>query len=317
MEGGKAMDDGLMIETRGLTKVFGDLVAVDAINLKVRKGTIHGFVGPNGAGKTTTIKMLIGALRCTEGDGWIKGHRMGSAKARQLIGYSPEHPCFYGDMTAFEYLVYMAKVCGVERREARTRADDLLEWLDLASFGGKKVGTFSAGMMQKLSLAQSLIHEPEAMILDEPTANMDPTGRLSILNKLKQLSQERDVTIFLSSHILSELEQIVDSLAMINKGQIVLQGDIKELRRKFSENHYLLKTTRNEAVLETLRGREWVKEGWLDTEGFVHLVIEDGAVLRRDIMNIITNEGAELVHLSEERVSLQDIYRKTIGIEEE
>ena len=306
-----------MIETSGLTKTFGDLVAVDTINLVVRRGTIHGFVGPNGAGKTTTIKMLIGGLTCTQGDAWIKGHRIGSTEARRLIGYSPEHPFFYDDMTAFDYLVYMARVSGVGRREAATRADDLLQWFDLGGFADEKAGTFSAGMKQRLSLAQSLIHEPELLILDEPTANMDPTGRLSILKKLKQLSQERKVTIFLSSHILSELEQIVDYLAMINKGRIVLQGDIKELKKRFSENHFLLRTTRNKVVLETLRSKECVREGWLDAEGFIHLVSEDGVILRREVMGVVAQEGAELEHLSEERVSLQDIYRKTMGIEEE
>ena len=311
------MDSGPMVQTAGLTKAFGDLTAVDSADLEVQAGTIHGFVGPNGAGKTTTMKMLIGALHSTRGHGWVKGHRMGSIAARALIGYAPEHPVLYDDMTGIDYLVYMARMCGVDREKAKRRAHYLLEWLDLNGFAGHKVGGFSAGMKQKLSLAQSLIHEPEILILDEPTANMDPTGRLSILKKLKQLAKERKVTILLSSHILSELEQIVDSLTMINKGQIVLQGDIKELRKKFSENHYLLKTTQNEVVLKALRGRECVRDGWLDVEGFVHLVADDGAVLRREIMDIVAQKGAELEHLSEERASLQDIYRKTMGIEEE
>jgi len=311
------MHNGLMIGTKGLTKVFGDLRAVDDIDLAVMAGTIHGFVGPNGAGKTTTIKMLIGALKPTEGDGWIKGHRVGSTGARQLIGYSPERPFFYDDMPTFDYLVYMARICGVVGGDAKKRAQELLEWLDLGRFAWSKVGGFSAGMKQRLSLAQSLIHEPELLILDEPTANMDPTGRLSILDKLKGLSQDRKVTIFLSSHILSELEQIVDSLTMINGGRIMVQGDIKELKKQFSENHYLLKTSQNEAVLEVLRGRESVREGWLDAEGFVHLICEDGAVLRREIMEVMAQKNAELEHLSEERASLLSIYRKTMGLEEE
>ena len=311
------MHNGLMIETKGLTKVFGDLRAVDGIDLAVMTGTIHGFVGPNGAGKTTTMKMLIGALKPTEGDASIKGHRIASAPARQLIGYSPEHPFFYDDMPAFDYLVYMARICGVGREDAKKRAQELLEWLDLDQFAGSKAGTFSAGMKQRLSLAQALIHEAEVLILDEPTANMDPTGRLSILDKLQGLSQEKKVTIFLSSHILSELEQIVDSLTIINKGRIVVQGDINELKKQFSQNHYLLKTSQNEAVLEALRARESVREGWLDADGFVHLICEDGAVLRREITEVMTQENAELEHLSEERASLLNIYRKTMGLEEE
>lgn len=311
------MDNGTVIQTKGLTKTFGDFTAVDGINLAVKKGSIHGFVGPNGAGKTTTIKMLIGAIKSTRGEGLIKSHEAGSLEARKLIGYSPEHPFFYADMAAFDYLVYMARVCGVKRGEALERATELLDWLDLSDFSWSKVGGFSAGMKQRLSLAQALIHEPELLILDEPTANMDPTGRLSILDKLKQLSHERKVTIFLSSHILSELEQVVDSLTMINKGRIVVQGDINDLRKRFSENHFLLKTSQNEAVLEAVKAKECFREGWIDAEGFIHLVSEHGATLRQEIAKAVAENNALLEHLSEERASLQDIYRKTMGLEEE
>ena len=310
------MDNGVMIQTRGLSKVFGSLAAVDGIDLEVARGGIHGFVGPNGAGKTTTMKMLIGALRSTGGQGRIGGHNIGSTDARALIGYAPEHPSMYDDMTAFDFLVYMARVCGVRMSEAIKRAEYLLEWLDLGGFGGQRPGKFSAGMRQRLCLAQALIHEPQLLILDEPTANMDPTGRISILDKLKQLSRERETTIFLSSHILSELEQVVDSLTMINKGRIVAQGSIGDLRKRFSEHHYLLKTLRNEAVLEILRTRECVQEGWIDTEDFIHLVSEDGAALRREIMQVVAECDTELEHISEERASLQSIYRKIIGMEE-
>ena len=176
------MDNGPMIEAKNLTKTFGDFTAVDGIDLMVRKGTIHGFVGPNGAGKTTTMKMLIGAISCTRGEGYIKGYEVGSITAKQLIGYSPEQPFFYKDMVASDYLVYMARICGMKRAEARNKALDLLNWLDLGDFSESKVGGFSAGMKQRLSLAQALIHEPELLILDEPTANMDPTGRMAILD---------------------------------------------------------------------------------------------------------------------------------------
>lgn len=186
------MDNGVMIQTREMTKVFGDFTAVDSINLVVKRGSIHGFIGPNGAGKTTTIKMLIGALRCTSGEGWISGHRIGSVEARQLVGYSPEHPFFYDDMAAFDYLAYMGRVCGMGRGDANRRTNELLGWLDLEQFAESKVGGFSAGMKQRLSLAQALIHEPELLILDEPTANMDPTGRLSILDKLSSSPGKRE-----------------------------------------------------------------------------------------------------------------------------
>ena len=183
------MDNNLMIETKELTKAFGKFVAVDGIDLRVGEGSIHGFVGPNGAGKTTTIKMLVGAIRCTKGSGVIRSHPIGSVAARRLIGYSPERPSFYGDMTTLDYLTYMARVSGVEGNGVKKKAAELLDWIELGRFLDTKVGGFSAGMKQRLSLAQALIHEPELLILDEPTANLDPTGRMSILDKLRQLSQ--------------------------------------------------------------------------------------------------------------------------------
>jgi len=311
------MDNGIMIATKNLTKTFGDFTAVDGIALAVQKGTIHGFVGPNGAGKTTTMKMLIGAIRCTRGEGYIKGYEIGSAPARQLTGYSPEQSFFYNDMVASDYVAYMARMCGINRVEARNKALELLVWLDLGNFSESKVGGFSAGMKQRLNLAQALIHEPELLILDEPTANMDPTGRLSILDKLRQLSRERKVTIFLSSHILSELEQVVDFMTMIDEGRIVVEGEMAELKRRFSGNHFLLKTSHNEALLEAMRNKGLFREDWIDTDNFIHLISDNTSALRREIVQTVARIDAELEHFSEDRASLQDIYRKTMGMEEE
>lgn len=310
------MNNDVMIRTDGLTKTFGNFTAVDAIDMTVDRGSIHGFVGPNGAGKTTTMKMLIGAIHSTRGAGWIDGHPMGSLAARGLIGYAPERPVLYDDMTAFDYLVYMARICGMSGTDAASRATYLLEWLDLGAFGGNKGGGFSAGMRQRLCLAQALIHEPRILILDEPTANMDPTGRLSILDKLRELSQEQDTTILLSSHILAELEQVVDSLTMIYSGRIVVQGSITDVRQRFSENQYLLRTSKNEDVLRVLEAEKSIRESWIDDDGLVHLVGDDGPALRRATMQAMIACDAELQHFSEERVSLESIYRRTVGMEE-
>jgi len=303
-----------MIETRELTKAFGDFVAVDGIGLKIREGSIHGFVGPNGAGKTTTIKMLVGAIRSTKGTGFIKGYPIGSVAARKVIGYSPEHPSFYGNMTALDYLIYMARVSGVERDTAR-KAAELLDWIELGRFVDTKVGGFSAGMKQRLSLAQALIHDPELLILDEPTANLDPTGRMTILDKLKQLSQERKVTVFISSHILSELEQLVDSVTLINRGQIAAEDSMEHLKKIFSQNHYLLKTSSNESVLEAMKTKAYLQESWLGADGFIHLISEDSTALKQGVMEALSQTRVLLEHFSQEEVTLESIYRRTMGIE--
>jgi ABC-2 type transport system ATP-binding protein len=205
----------------------------------------------------------------------------------------------------------------VPRKLAAERAGALLDSLELGEFADRGPKTYSAGQRQRLCLAQALIHEPELLILDEPTANMDPTGRLAIMDRLLELARERGTTVFLSSHILPELEQIVDSLTMIDHGRIIVSGGVDQLKEQFSEHHYLLRTSANEAVLETLQRSETVEEGWLDADGFVHLVAEDGAALRREIMVAVSDAAADLDHLSEDRTSLQDIYRKTVGMDEE
>lgn len=306
----------LMIESRGLTKTFGKFVAVDAIDLEIVQGSIHGFIGPNGAGKTTAIKMLIGATRCASGQAFIKGQPMGSVAARQLIGYAPERASFYGGMTSTEYLVYMARVCGINKDEAKSRAGALLDFLDLGKFAHTKVDGFSAGMRQRLALAQAMIHEPELLILDEPTANMDPTGRIQIIDKLKQISRERKVTIFISSHILSELEQLVDSVTMIDRGRIAAEDSIEHLKKGFTENHYILNTSTNDSVLLTLQHEHCVDKGWIDEKGWVHLVAEDGDALKQGVVKSVYKTGALLEYFGEEKVSLEEIYRRTMQLEE-
>ncbi|RLC94531.1 MAG: ABC transporter ATP-binding protein [Chloroflexi bacterium] len=312
------MSDSLMIETKGMTKEFGKFVAVDGIDLRIERGAVHGFIGPNGAGKTTTIKMLIGAIRCTRGSGYIMGQPVGSVAAKRLIGYSPEHPAFYREMSALDYLVYMARVCGVAG-DVERKAIDLLDWLELGKFTESKVGGFSAGMKQRLGLAQALIHDPELLILDEPTANLDPTGRMSILGKLRETSKERGVTIFISSHILGELEHLVDSVTLINKGRVVAEDSMQNLKEAYSKDRYVLKTSDNGAVLDAIkaRTRSLISDSWIDEGGFIHLVSQDGVSLKRQVVEVIRERGALLDHFSQEEVTLETIYRRKMGLEAE
>ena len=306
------MDDSLIIETKGLTKAFGKLVAVQDLNLKVHTGEIHGFVGPNGAGKSTTLKMLVGAIRITAGEGFIGGHPLGSEVARRLIGYSSDRPSFYGDMTAWDYLVHMAELSGMGTDEAEYRARELLIWLELAEFSDTKVEGFSAGMKQRLSLAQAMAHRPRLLLLDEPTANLDPNGRSSLLEKLRQLRQEQGMTIFISSHILPELEQLVDAVTMIDKGRLVAEDSISHLKQEISLNHYILNTSDNEAVYNTLKGKACVQEIHLDAEGVIHLTSDDLATLQDTVIHVVSGCNALLKYFGEEHVSLDDIYRKTM-----
>ncbi|MBN2330624.1 MAG: ABC transporter ATP-binding protein [Candidatus Aenigmarchaeota archaeon] len=303
-----------MIETQGLTKKFGDLVAVNGISIKVKQGTIHGFIGPNGAGKTTTMKMLIGALRPSAGGGAIKGSNIGSLTARKVFGFSPEHPRFYENMNARDYLVYMGKVSGLSGSRAGERAVEMLRWLELDEFAGKKVGGFSAGMRQKLSLAQAMIHEPELLILDEPTANLDPAGRLGIIKKLRELAKEKKITVFISSHILSELEKMVDEVTIISHGKIVTESGVKDLEARVAGNEYLLKTSDSAKMLKSLQKRSFVHKAWIDESGAIRVVAAgDETVFRKDIAKAIASNDVALEAFGIATGDLEQVFMKLVG----
>jgi ABC-2 type transport system ATP-binding protein len=311
------MASDVIIETKALTKKFGKLVAVDSLDVKVHKGVIHGFVGPNGAGKSTTIKLLVGAIRRTSGEGFINGYPIGSVDARRAIGYSPERPSFYKDWTAFDYLVHMAALSGIKTAEAESRSQDLLEWLELSDFARAKVGGFSAGMKQRLSIAQAMSHKPELLVLDEPTANLDPDGRMSLLEKLKSLPMEQGVTVFISSHILSELEFLIDSVTLINKGRTVAEDSVKVMKEEIALNRYVLNTSNNEAVVKALQGQAAIQEMKLGNDGAIHISSPDMAQLQSAVMTAVTKTGTLLKYFGEEQVKLEDIYRSTMDQEKE
>ena len=307
-----------MIETQGLTKRFGDLVAVDGISIRVKAGTIHGFIGPNGAGKTTTMKMLIGALHPNGGGGTIGGFRIGSLDARKLLGFSPEHPKFYDGMNAMDYLVYMGRVSGLGFGDARKRSEELLRWLDLWEFSGKKVGGFSAGMRQKLSLAQAMIHEPQLLILDEPTANLDPAGRLVIVNKLKEIAKQKGITVFISSHILSELEKMVDEVTIISHGRVVTESGIRTLEAKYAGNEYLLKTGSPQKVLSALKGRSFVHKAWLDANGMIHVVAGgDDEAFKKGLPRVLAEANSALEAFGMATSDLEQVFMKLVGESEQ
>ena len=306
------MPNDVMIETRGLTKKYGKLVAVNSLDVKVQKGAVHGFVGPNGAGKSTTIKLLVGAIKRTGGEGFIKGYPIGSVDARRAIGYSPERPSFYKDWTAFDYLVHMAALSGLKTAEAERRSQELLDWLELSDFSKARVGGFSAGMKQRLSIAQAMSHKPELLVLDEPTANLDPDGRMSLLEKLKKLPQEQGVTIFISSHILSELEYLIDSVTLINKGRMVAEDSLKAMKEEISLNRFALNTSNNEAVMKALQGHPSIQEMKLGNDGVIHISSQDMGKLQSAVMEAVTKTGSLLKYFGEEQVKLEDIYRSTM-----
>ncbi|MBC8218187.1 MAG: ABC transporter ATP-binding protein, partial [Planctomycetes bacterium] len=220
-----------MIKTQNLSKDYGNLTAVANLNLTIERGDIFGFIGPNGAGKTTTMRILVTLLEPTHGTAFIDGLdvRRHGKKVRRLVGYMPDFMGVYDDLKVFEYLEFFAAAFGIERRKRKGIVEGVLELTDLQSKQSATVDSLSRGMQQRLGLARVLIHDPKVLILDEPASGLDPRARIEIRELLRELKR-MGKTIMISSHILSELEEICDHVGIIEHGRMVFSGTLDEIR---------------------------------------------------------------------------------------
>jgi len=219
------MENTTIVETHGLTKRYGSgVLAVDSVDMSVRRGEVYGFLGPNGAGKTTTLRMLVGLIRPTSGTAMVVGQTPGSPAGLAKIGSLIESPGFYPYLSGRENLRVVADLASVNQK----RVDEVLDMVELASRAGRKFGTYSTGMKQRLGVAAALLKDPELLVLDEPTNGLDPQGMAEMRKLIKDIGQgER--TVLLSSHLLGEVEQICDRVGVISNGKLVKQSTVQEL----------------------------------------------------------------------------------------
>lgn len=217
------------IETFELRKVFdGGKVAVEGLTLQVKAGEVFGYLGPNGAGKTTSIKMMLGLVKPTAGSGLLLGHPIGTVASRKQVGFLPEHFRFHEWMRADEFLDLHGQLYGMSKADRASRIPDLIEMVGLSEAAGKRLSTFSKGMIQRIGLAMSLLHRPALVFLDEPTSGLDPFGRRLVRDVIRTARAEGS-TVFLNSHLLSEVEATCDRVSFIQKGRVVRAGTVKEL----------------------------------------------------------------------------------------
>ena len=224
------MEDPI-IELEGLTKCYGSVKAVDNLYLKIDRGEIFGLLGPNGAGKTTTILMMLGLAEPSAGSACVCGVNatMHPIAVKQKVGYMPDSVGFYDDMTAFENLMYIARLNGIAGEEIEARTRETMELVGLGEEMHKKTSAYSRGMKQRLGIATALVHQPELIILDEPTNGLDPQGIADIRNLIIRLRSEMGKTLLISSHLLSEMELIADSMIIIDRGRKVIDGKVNDL----------------------------------------------------------------------------------------
>lgn len=251
------------INIENLTKDFPfglrnlKLRAVENLSLQIRDNQIFGLLGPNGSGKSTTIKVILGLLNPTMGKCEIFGVPSSKVQSRMDVGFLPEAPYFYRYLTGFEMVKFFAKVCGVEKKILVDRCHEVIEWVGLREAAHRRVGTYSKGMLQRIGLAQALVHNPRLIILDEPTAGVDPVGSAEISELILKL-KEQGKTVLLCSHLLGQVEDICDRVAILNRGQLILEGEVQELvRRKGLQSLVVenLTSEAEEAVRKTLAGQ--------------------------------------------------------------
>ncbi|MBA7708387.1 putative multidrug ABC transporter ATP-binding protein YbhF [subsurface metagenome] len=306
-----------MIETKNLSKNFGDLAAVADLNLTIQDGDIFGFIGPNGAGKTTTMRILVTLLEPTRGKAFINGLDVSKngKKVRRLVGYMPDFMGVYDDLKVFEYLEFFAAAFGIERTKRKSIVEGVLELTDLQSKRGVAVDSLSRGMQQRLGLARVLIHDPKVLILDEPASGLDPRARIEIRELLRELKR-MGKTIMISSHILSELEEICDHIGIIEHGRLVFSGTLEEIRPKLGiQSKVRVKVlNKQDKAVELLSALPQIREVQALGE-YIAVTFHDGRQTDGIIARTLINGGVDIISLQPEQFKLDDAFLKlTKGI---
>ncbi|HEY5416683.1 MAG TPA: ABC transporter ATP-binding protein [Gemmatimonadaceae bacterium] len=307
-------DEPAAIELRGLTKRFGDAIALDGVDLVVRPGIVFGFLGRNGAGKTTALRILSGLARPTAGTAHVLGHDVERATdaIRARIGFLPDVPGFYPWMTAREYLEFAGRLFGLDKATLDARATALLEMAGLASVT-TRVGGFSRGMKQRLGIAQALINAPSLLMLDEPTSALDPIGRREVLEMVASLRGR--TTVFFSTHILADVERVCDAVAILERGRVVASAGVEELTARATANRLIVEVEDSvaaAAVAGALAGRAWLKS--IETDGrALHLAVSDLPSAQREIPAAIAAAGMALRRFEIGETSLEDVFVELVG----
>ena len=303
----------MSIEVKNLTKIYGEQKAIDNVTFTVNKGEIVGFLGPNGAGKSTTMKIITGYLQPDEGEAIVSGIAVKKQplQAKATIGYLPEANPLYYDQYVREYLGFIADVHSVPAKIKKERIEGVIQTVGLSLESNKKIGQLSKGYKQRVGLAAALIHDPEVLILDEPTTGLDPNQIVEIREVIKTLGQNK--TVLFSSHILQEVEAICDRVIIINRGKLVANDKLSNLRQQVSNNN-LLRVTFKEpleaAWLERLSSVQTVNK--ISTNEW-ELACHNTKEAQRQVMELALQENLNIISLQSGGQSLEDVFRSLTG----
>ena len=304
------MTSDLAISTNSLRKEFGAKVAVADLTLSVRRGEVFGFLGPNGAGKTTSVKMLLGLVRPTSGDGCVLGERIGHVATRAKVGFLPEHFRFQDWLSGREFLRIHGQLYGLRGASLDQRIETLLKRIDLLDAGDRELRGYSKGMLQRIGLAQALLNEPHLVFLDEPTSGLDPLGRLLVRDLLHEL-RDAGTAVFLNSHQLGEVEAVCDRVAFVKRGVVVRELSLAERE--------------TDAVEITLRANDVSPDAERGLMQFGTIVAHEGNAWTMmldcedrvpQLARWLVEHGAAIHHLAAQKQSLESLFLETMGDDE-
>jgi ABC-2 type transport system ATP-binding protein len=317
------------IETKGLTKRYGSLTAVNKLNLKVKRNTIHGFLGPNGAGKTTTIKILVGLLRPDEGSVKVLGHELHGEEAgffhafyehadsRLGIGYMPELPKFPKHLKGAELLDIYGRMYGMTEQQRKEQIPKLIEMVGLKGRENDLIGKYSKGMQQRIGIAQALLNNPDLVILDEPSLGLDPVGMVEVRELVKNIARE-GMTVFVSSHLLFEVEQICTDVTIINRGTALVSDSLPNVSALLSGPALLhvevAKISKN--VVNAVKSLPFVSSV-VQTGSTLRLQMNTHEDVRVQVSQEITRAGGIIIGMSQKTSNLEDVFIQLISKDQE
>jgi len=296
------------IRAAALTKVYGEKSALDAVDLVVEEGSIFGFLGPNGAGKTTMLRLLTGLARPTSGSVQILGHDVASAgnSVRAEIGFLPDVPGFYGWMTAEEFLRFAGRLFGIGRQVLDERLGLLLDLAGLSDVK-TKISGYSRGMKQRLGVAQALVNAPRLLLLDEPTSALDPMGRKDVLDMLTSLRGR--TTVFFSTHILADVERVCDTVAILDRGHVVTQAPIDELKARYAGQKVVVEVTAGADELAQEIGRQpWATAVVRGSNGAIEITVNDMDIARRQVPAMVAARQTGLARMEAGEMGLEEVF---------
>ena len=306
------------IRTQALAKRYGAVTALEGLDLEVPAGSVFGLLGPNGAGKTTAIRLLTGLAHATSGSASVAGIPVGSDgdALHRRIGYLDQDPRFYGWMSGRELMRFVGRLHGLAGAELRSRVDEMLGLVGLTDAAGRSIGGYSGGMRQRLGIGQALLARPAVLFLDEPVSSVDPEGRRDILEIVDRL--RGTTTVFLSTHILADVERVCDRVAILDFGRLVIEAPIDELLERYAQPIYTIEPEPGQAdalahLVAALQGHPWLREIRRE-HSLLRVIVSDAAVAGPALLPLLAGTGIALVRFERARPSLEEVFLHLVAV---